>query len=296
MNIVLDPSILFATDDIWKNEEKRDNFIKTLLDLLDYIDNSEMKIFWNDNMELYLWCNKFLPWIQDKDFYKQSIVTISKKLHNNILILEDNYTPAKCNPNFIFEFNNIEILNEFLSIIHAIIHKEINIFLCVSNCNDKIFKFTCKCNNYELFPRIIKHSKDFVSLEEYIQQQWVYINCNKFVNMINYIHSNYILSENKFVYTISVSKSFIKDLKNEIRSPVQCQIIKQIIKKLTMNYRDSQEDATLQDEMVDKNEWRFRVSSRPTSRRIHYTFKNNHIELTHYYQEGEHDFGLRNTK
>lgn len=296
MNVVLDPSLLFITDDNWKDEQEKDNFVSKLLDFLDYIDkNDDIHIYWSDNMELLLWDCDILPWRQDKDFYNQSVVTISQKLHNNILLLEQNLTPAKCLPRFTFKFDNIDILHEFLSIIHTIIDLEQNIYLCVSTSNDKEYKFTCDCHAYELIPKLVRQTKDFYSIEETIRVYWNTLDSVSFVRLINLIHNNYYLTEYNFLYNFEASNSFVKDVKRENRLDVQCHIVKQIIKKLTKTFRESQDDPTLQDETIDKIN-RFRVSPQPTSRRIHYTCKTNVIKFTHYYPEGKHDVGLSHTR
>ena len=297
MNVVLDPALLFITDDEWNDETSHDEFIEQLLNFLDYINtHDEIQIYWNDALELSLWENELLPWRQDKDFYNHAVSTINHKLHANLEFLNGEFIPADCFPNFEFKFTNFAILTDFLSLMHEIIHLNTNVYLCVHKKNAHEYTFTCKCNHHALTPRLVHTVKDFSSTEEVIRRYWDTLTPESFYTMINEVHNEYYLSTSKYLLSFNVADSFIKDIKKETRLYVQRKIVEQIIKKLTYTFKEAQDDPTLQDENIGEKTGRFRVSSRPTSRRIHYTFEKANITLINYFPEGKHNIGISHTK
>ena len=71
------------------------------------------------------------------------------------------------------------------------------------------------------------------------------------------------------------------------------EILRSITKKLIFTVDEARQDINLRDEYIRQtNEYRFRVTPRPNSTRIHYTFIDNKIIFLRYYDIGEHDDGL----
>lgn len=55
MNVLLCPTLLFIEDDEWNDKNKKDIFLKRLLKIFDYTLKNDVKIYWNDDLELMLW-------------------------------------------------------------------------------------------------------------------------------------------------------------------------------------------------------------------------------------------------
>ncbi len=93
------------------------------------------------------------------------------------------------------------------------------------------------------------------------------------------------------IYEYEFSKSFLKDIikvQNHRTS-----IIEWTAKRLTLTKQEAAKDSYLQDEwLTKKKEYRFRITQRPSSTRIHYKYVNNKMKFLRYYDEGEHDDGL----
>jgi hypothetical protein len=71
-------------------------------------------------------------------------------------------------------------------------------------------------------------------------------------------------------------------------------ILAAMAKRLSMTTEEAGRDGALHDENLAGQDRvrRFRVTQRPTSKRIHYTFKDGVIEFVMFYDVGEHDDGL----
>jgi len=94
------------------------------------------------------------------------------------------------------------------------------------------------------------------------------------------------------LYDYSFSERFITDIAAEIKYRVE--ILAMIAKRLTLTAASARGDGQLRDESVaGKCECRFRVTQRPSSTRIHYTYDSpRKIRFLRFYGEGEHDDGL----
>ena len=95
------------------------------------------------------------------------------------------------------------------------------------------------------------------------------------------------------IYEYKFSKQFLVDfLGSEKR--FRDHIIEKVGLRLSMSLQDASKDPTLQDKEIKlRKERRFRVTPRPTSTRIHYSYdkKKNEIIFERFYTE--HDDGLR---
>jgi uncharacterized protein YnzC (UPF0291/DUF896 family) len=92
-------------------------------------------------------------------------------------------------------------------------------------------------------------------------------------------------------FDFEFTKTFKKSILNE-RTHREA-ILERMTKKLILTSAEARQDAQLRDEYINTvNEYRFRVTQRPTSTRIHYTFEDDVITFLRFYGEGEHDTGL----
>ncbi|NJN78184.1 MAG: hypothetical protein HC803_07515 [Saprospiraceae bacterium] len=94
-----------------------------------------------------------------------------------------------------------------------------------------------------------------------------------------------------FEFDFEFTRNFKRSILNE---RTHCKaILERMTKKLVLTVAESRQDAQLRDEYIDKvEEYRFRVTGRPSSTRIHYTFEDDVITFLRFYGDGEHDEGL----
>lgn len=89
------------------------------------------------------------------------------------------------------------------------------------------------------------------------------------------------------------STPFLKKLSNTTEDKLR--IMEMIAKRLSKTTAEAGRDPVLQDESIGGKTSlvrRFRVTPRPSSKRIHYKFEDRKIIFTMFYDAGEHDDGL----
>ena len=64
---IFDPSVLFISDEDWKDDLKRDEFLEHLIENIDIIDKYKFTmIYWSDELEEFFWLDPLLPWRRDR--------------------------------------------------------------------------------------------------------------------------------------------------------------------------------------------------------------------------------------
>ncbi|MGV0105300.1 hypothetical protein NSTCB13_04020 [Nostoc sp. DSM 114160] len=295
MKNVFEPSCLFISEVKWKDEIKRDEFLEHLLDNLSNINHHEItKVYWTDKLEELLWDYPQLPpWRQDKDWSNSIIPVIYNLFRNTQEFLQNTKNLPAClvQPDLTNDSFKEIIMNSFLELMHILIDKNENVYMCLGV--DKIkqeYTFLCNCHSCVLNPIMIKKSVDWLESIDLTTTYWP-----TSVDDIDKISKalDVIFEKNniKPIYEYEFSKIFLKDLIN-VRNHKK-DILYSIAKRLTLTKQQAAKDGALQDEHIkQKKEYRFRVTQRPYSTRIHYESIAKKIRFLKYYDEGEHDNGL----
>ncbi len=303
MNTVIEPSLLFISEEKWYDLEKRDEFLEHLLNHLENITTySITKIYWSDDLEEMIWNHPQLPpWRTDRDWKLQIVPVIYELFSKCRIIIQDIETDKDCS--IIPPFKEIckdEIYELFISLLHFIIKAQENIFLCVGIDNrlQNNEKYLLKSDSTDrsLKPFLINNPDDWLQHVKIIECLWPCSiskgEIDKFRTAINITAKKKLSqeSDNDFVYDFEFSNSFLKEVLKE--SKYRKEVLYSIAKRLSLNQKAASSDKSLNDEPLkgQKDIRRFRVTG---ANRIHYRYLGaNNIKFLNYYGEGKHDSGL----
>lgn len=288
MNSVVCPTLLFIQKNEWNDINKRNIFESTLIQILDYFENNNDKIYWNDILESLLWTNPDLyPWFDSNSY------AISNRLSQITCYVPESQEWKECiiSPNIKCKISSPNIILPTLSLIHYLIVNNIDFDFLVDNDNLKSFSFSCNCHNCFVTPTIINKFKNPIDLSLEFSTKWNSLDINNtFIDLINLVVKKYFPKE-PILYEIKYDRSFIDKIKEQ--SNFREAIIYAITSRLTKYQKKATQDKSLKDEPVKGNKEhkrRFRVKE--ANGRIHYIYSNKAIYFTNYYTEKEHDDGL----
>jgi len=294
MKAVFEPEIIFISESDWQDSKKRDEFLKHLLDNLENINNYQItRVYWTEDLEGLLWDHPQLPpWRLDRDWKLKLVPTIYKNFNTREFI-ESQETLSSCLMQPVLNCSCFEglALCAFLELMHIVIEREENVYLClgVKRIREE-FTFLCDCHSFQVNPVVIAKPIEWLDYIDLTESYWP---------------SN-VDEEKKFKAALEIAfKKLDKQPRNEyefsksfLRDIIKVQnhrtsIIEWTAKRLTLTKQEAAKDSYLQDEWLkQKKEYRFRITQRPSSTRIHYKYVNNKMKFLRYYDEGEHDDGL----
>ena len=291
MNSVVCPTLLFIEENDWKDNLKREYFEKKLTELIDYISNTNSKIYWNDNLGSLFWSNPNLyPWFDSNTF------ELSQKIFENTYNLSDSiiYSPCESNPKINCDITVIDIISPTLSLIHYLIVKKTEFAFLVDKENENTILFSCDCHKSNFTPTVISSFNLSVDINLEIEKHWNFLDTDETLyNLLKLIASKYF-NNSQFLYKIEYTKKFIECLKRQ--KSHKNKILYAITKRLTKNQKEANQDQSLNDKPKhgSKRVRTFRVDGEC---RIHYTYKSNgNIFFTEYSADGEHDKKLSHTR
>ncbi|GEA37666.1 hypothetical protein [Enterocloster clostridioformis] len=280
MNLIFEPDKLFTTIEVWNNEVERDTFLSSLLDVLDYVNNhDDIYILWNDEIASLLWETNIHPWKLDKSFYKSIMPSISHILYKNTLeiSLETFDHVMECNPDFTIDIADIHIKENFYHMLHQVIHNNEVPNILVTSKNDKEFNLICFNVEDSIIPLVFTNlTNDFVIDNEF-DKAWGSLSSSCIIELINKVHNEMYYTDKVYLYDFCFDSKFIKDIKSINSTKLRIKIITQIIKKLVFSFTITQNDKSLDDEMIGEFTGRFRISQ---GKRIEYIYQNNQIIFT----------------
>ena len=295
MKAVFEPEILFISESDWQDSEKRDTFLKHLLDHLENINNYQItRVYWTDDLEELLWEHPQLPpWRQDRDWKLQIVPIIYKAFNTARKFIQTQENLSSCLMQPVLKCSCFEglALCAFLELMHIVIEREENVYLCLGvNRIREEFTFFCDCHSFQVNPVVIAKPiewLDHIDLESYWPS-----NIDEEGKFNTALEIAFKKLGKEPLYEYEFSKSFLRDIikvQNHRTS-----IIEWTAKRLTLTKQEAARDSYLQDEELEqkKKEYRFRITQRPSSTRIHYKYVNKKIKFLRYYDEGEHDDGL----
>lgn len=288
MNSVVCPTLLFIQKNDWNNGTKRKIFESILLQMLDYFEKNNEKIYWNDILESLLWTNPDLyPWFDSNSY------AITNRLSQIICYVPESQEFKECisSPNIKCTINSPNIILPTLSLIHYLIANNISFDFLVDEDNLESFSFFCNCHNCFVTPAIIDKFENPMDLSSEFNSKWNSLNKNNtFNDLINLVAKKYFPKES-LLYEIKYDSSFINKIKDQTK--YREAIIYAITSRLTKYQKKATQDKSLKDEPVKGNrdhKRRFRVKE--ANGRIHYIYSGKSIYFTDYYTEQEHDDGL----
>ena len=206
----------------------------------------------------------------------------------------------KLAPHIKSDYKKEEIFKNFLSLIHYIIDLNKETLLCLGIKNrmrkntDK-YHFSCECHPNALTPYSINKPEDFLNYIDIENKYWP-------KNMDEKEIKNFRISleimrlitfpDKKFLFNYKFARTFIKDIIDTEK--YRDKILKNMVKLLISTKQEAASNPNLKNEYIEhKKEYRFRVTQRPSSTRIHYIFNDQKILIfKNYYREGKHDDGL----
>lgn len=207
MNVLLCPTLLFIEDDEWNDKNKKDIFLKRLLKIFDYTLKNDVKIYWNDDLELMLWEQPNLhPWLSQDT----SDITVSLFQNTNNIQSSVGYDMCKSDPNIISTISSKDIVSPTLSLIHYMLEKDINFDFIVDEPNNHKFTFSCECHDNILIPQITYLFDDSINISEEISKRWNKIKVNNTIltELLEITRQKYFPDKN-FVYKLEYDSSFI---------------------------------------------------------------------------------------
>ena len=294
MNTVFDPAILFISETDWYDEKIQDEFLDHLLDNLKNIDEySIAKIYWNDDFESSLWDSpQKPPWRTQRDWNNQLVPYIYKLFTKNRIELNfvSNLPPCNVLP-LMNKCHSDNVNNYFLKLMHEIINKKEDIFLCLSIKNQlsniNKYSFTCICHSNRLVPELINKPDDWLYHIDLKNNYWPNTTkeADKFMKAIEIVRGR-DFGDKPFLYNYNFSEGFIRDIIGINKNKTN--ILESIVKRLILTRQEVGQDGSLQHEYLKhEKQYRFRVT---LDYRIQYVFsKENEIEFLNF---GKHDHGL----
>ncbi len=301
MNVIFEPSLLFISDENWKDEEKQDLFLEHLINHLEMIDRFDIcKVWWTDELQTILIGNPNMhPWY-GSDLRNPIIVAISQKFYNRVDIISEADTECQVNPNLIITYTNQFANDHFLKLVHTLIEDGYNFYLCVGIENrltsPNQYSFFCKCHQNTLNPILINSATNWFLYLDTISKKYFPTSIedfdDKFKKAIEItVNCNFVNSV--ILYEYSFETEFKKSVVNTERN--QTEILKNIAKRLTLTTPQAQADGSLQDKAYKgkqkKDLRRMRITQ---GTRVDYKlFESEKIIIfVKYFDEGDYDDSL----
>ena len=295
MNATFEPTLLFITENDWNNEQKRDNFLELLLCHLEVIDEYDLcNINWTDELQLNLVEQPNIhPWYQS-DLRNPLIATIHQKFYSRQDLIPSHERECSIEPEFAKIFPDNEINDNFKKLIHSLLDCKEQFYLCVGSENSLVgqcYTFNCQCNN-SYSPELINECDDWIKQLDIVDLFYPK-NLQDFDNKLN--NAIKVIKKKDFnnkpvLFDYEFTKQFKKDIIKAIRHREN--ILKSITQKLVSTSQEAKQSQLNDEYLIQKKQYRFRVTQRPYSTRIQYELKSGLVRFLKYYEEGEHDTGL----
>ena len=273
MNVLLCPTLLFIEDDEWNDKNKKDIFLKRLLKIFDYTLKNDVKIYWNDDLELMLWEQPNLhPWLSQDT----SDITVSLFQNTNNIQSSVGYDMCKSDPNIISTISSKDIVSPTLSLIHYMLEKDINFDFIVDEPNNHKFTFSCECHDNILIPQITYLFDDSINISEEISKRWNKIKVNNTIltELLEITRQKYFPDKN-FVYKLEYDSSFINSFYKTTDKKEK--IIYTIVQRLTLKPNEVAKVVGLHDEQIKTKSIRsFRIND---VCRVYYEYKKDNTFL-----------------
>lgn len=286
--LMISPSLAFISEETWQQEGFKESYFETMIQAFQEIDKKkDLGLVWSDKLEAILWTEpQYKPWSDLKE--RNSVVPIFYKFFKrNVEFIAHSNLQAKVNPEFVHEDDRV--LGEYNCISNQLVvdNEEFAIFKadvqCTvkSNCNKMYNPFCCS----SCFDIVKIKLTEFVFVEDLTDR----------LDRVKSVTLNYLEHENRSALNeFSFTNSFLRRI-----GALNCEEFLELIDRLSLRISYSSQQArecrVIQDEFINAggiDEFRMRITNRPTSKRVHYVISEGVLEFRHYYGVGEHDDGL----
>lgn len=300
MNAVFEPSLLFISDKDWNDPDIRDAFLEHLLNHLEMIETHDLcSIYWTDELQTILVQQPNMhPWF-GSDLRNPIVVAIVHRFYSRLEIIDELDDFCEIIPAFKINYSVGNAYTHFLYLIHMLMHMDEEFYICIGIENKisipSTLLFHCTCHGDFTLSTIINSSNDWLNLitinDKYFPKEISEFE-EKFYKGMELVRAKYFKDKN-YIFDFEFTKVFKKSvLAGHMFSE---QILVAVVKKLILTSQQAG-SSDLHDEFISNNqinEWRIRVTQRPSSTRIHYDLgAKGKIRFLKFYGEGEHDDGL----
>lgn len=293
MNAVFDPSILFIDYYEWLNEESQTKFLEHFNSLINLIHTTNnISIYFTDEMQNKQIYNALYspPYINDRDWGNKMIPILARFFIPHIEIV-DVKDYSICDHRPTFNCINSEIKEEFLKILHLLIIRKEEFYLCIGLPNLPISNsliFDCTCHKETSNHKIVKTISDLLKYINNLSDLFYPTELNQIDRFriglrfcaIKFFNSN-------VVFNYGFNKSFINSIMGRTNKD---QIMWAISLRLTITQKEAAINGSLQDENFTYKGVKIRRMRVSENNRIHYNYDNNgKIIFLDYFGEGEYD-------
>lgn len=292
MQTVIDPYYLFISDADWNNDHLKQLFLENFMDICDLPEKYPPTSFcWSIRLEEILWSSPHMPpW---KYYLKNQLIAVYyRKFFSNQTHYEAPADLGSFTPAINLLPINDQVNEAYIELISSVVLNHDD-FIFYFHSSRELNAFTININHIQYSPIVIKDNRSFFLNVPFIEYYWDHLRNDSscFCNCLSLQRE--AMGVEDFLYEYTFSENFIRAIMIENNPRNRGRIIEQAAKRLTLSSQESGRDPTLQDEFINRTRcYRFRVTPRPSSCRIHYTIDDNKIHFTNYYGEGNHDDGL----
>ncbi len=279
------PTLTFISESDWSQDSFKENYLEIMINAFKEIDsNDKLSLIWSNKLEEILWTEpRYKPWGDLNE--KNSLVPIFYKFFTkNVDFVSHKNVQSTSSPSL--EHDDNEILEEYYAISNHLILKEIEFALFNP---DHLVQFKTECNkNYN--PICCSSNFDILKLQLklFVFKGSIEENKENLKYVISiYLQKNELEKNNMY----SFSNTFIRKIQ-ALNDSDLLQLINRLALRVSYNGQQSRECTILQDEFITTkgiDEFRMRITNRPTSIRVHYIINDNVLEFLNYYGVGEHD-------
>jgi len=290
---VLDPAILLPEQAEWMDETSRDRFVGLLIDHLDTLERlEEIRLHWSDELTARLWDDPAVPPWRDSRAWRTAIVPILFKRLNSLISSVDTLSedPCAADPELECVCPRAEVL--FLRLMASVAHLRPPVCLGARNSGIQGITFALPSGEGCFSVELVRAPADWLHLVDVEEHFWPstrdeearLAECLELVRMRDFGGSG-------FLYEFRFGRRFMQDV---VCARSRQALARALAKRLVLTAQEAARDPSLHDELLSGSVHRLRVTQRPSSTRVHYTYEEDgRIEFIRYYGPGEHDDGLR---
>lgn len=292
MYYIICPTLLFINNVDWENNNIREQFIKNLAKLIEYIQNNNLKILWCTELDELLWMHPVLhPWLD------KSNISLIKSLDKYIVRISVK-NACIVDPPIITNIIEKDITFPILLLSHSLISQCNNFNFFIDKINNHSFTFSCKCHQIKLSPNIIYIFDDTISITKEIHNKWDKIkeDYTIFTQLLEVIRTQYF-PDKEFVYEPQYESSFIRTIYKTTDKKER--ILYDIAYRMTLLPIEVSQIQGFHDEDINgqkknKQKRSFRVND---VCRVYYDYKENNVMIFKQYTGSDgHEKGTRHTK
>jgi len=294
---VLEPSVLSIEEDEWFHEESRDNYLEHFNTILTCISNDRnISLAWCEKIDELIWSfPQRPPWKRDRIWANTIIPIIYERVQKNAVYIDDPENILPCSIIPPINCDREEMYAVFLDVLGSLNDncRKILIAFGLKNIPPEDHAFKIEENDLQPTPILMTGEVDFLNQIDVVSEYWPdgSDDSERLKKGISIILKRGYGLDNP-VHDFQFSQRFLRKLSST--GVDRLRILNTIARRLTMNTSDAGRDGSLQDEGLEGRAGirRFRITPRPSSKRIHYEFTNSGVEFLMFYDVGEHDDGL----